>query len=44
MYLEGLAIGHLVTGFLGSSVFKQMLGWLPSFMLLLHTSHAALPI
>jgi hypothetical protein len=28
----------------GSSVFKQMLKWFTNFKLLLHASHAALPI
>jgi hypothetical protein len=48
MHPEGPATGHLDTGFLGfywfSSVFKQMLRWFPSSKLLLHASHAALPI
>jgi hypothetical protein len=32
------------TGFLGLYVFKQMLRWFPSSMLLLHASHEALQI
>jgi hypothetical protein len=45
MHPEGPATCHLDTGFLGfSSVFKQMLRWFPNSKLLLHASHAALPI
>jgi hypothetical protein len=44
MHPEGPATGHLDTGFLGFPVFKQMLRWFPNSKLLLHVSHAALPI
>jgi hypothetical protein len=44
MHPEGPATGHLDTGFLGFPVFKQMLRWFPNPKLLLHASHAALPI
>jgi hypothetical protein len=45
MHPEGPATGHLDTAFFWfSSVFKQMLRWLSNFKLLLHASHADLPI
>jgi hypothetical protein len=44
MHPEGPATGYLDTGFLGFSVFKQMLRWFPNSKLLLHASYAALQI
>jgi hypothetical protein len=45
MHPEGPATGHLDAGFSWlSSVFKLMLRWFPDSKLLLHASHAALPI
>jgi hypothetical protein len=41
---EGPATGHLDTGFFGFPVIKEMLIWFPNSKLLLHASHAALPI
>jgi hypothetical protein len=43
MHLEGPATGHLDTGFLGFSIFKQILRWSPNSTLLLRISHAVLP-
>ena len=43
-YPEGPATGHLDTGFSWfPCVYKRMLRWFPSFQLLLHASHVALP-
>jgi hypothetical protein len=44
MHPEGPATGHLDRFSWFSSVFKQILSWFPSSKLLLHASHAALPI
>ena len=43
-YPEGPATGHLDTGFSWfPCVYKRILRWFPSFQLLLHASHVALP-
>ena len=43
-YSEGLATGHLVTGFSWfPCVYKRMLRWFPRLQLLLHASLVALP-